>query len=163
MRQEGRGNYVPRGAGYPQAYICGIFLGNHPTSACQRENNALASKLVWCDICKKYCTHTIKTCYHQTQGPNQQYQQARYDQRGYQNQGYQNQGNPLKGGNVANTKKPVPILGTQPPLPGVVAVRYVDVASNEGANPHQDLVPIGMYYEEVYPYNAYPTMLVIDD
>ena len=23
MRQEGKGNYVPRGAGYPQAYICG--------------------------------------------------------------------------------------------------------------------------------------------
>ena len=66
MRQEGRGNYVPRGVGYPQAYICGICSKNHPTGTCQREANALASGLVWCDICKKYCTHTTKTCYHQT-------------------------------------------------------------------------------------------------
>ena len=116
---------MPSGAGYPRAYICGIYSRNHPTSACQMEANALASRLVWCDICKKYCTHTTKNCYHQTQGPNQQYQQARFEQ-----QGYPNQGNPLVGGNVGNTKKLMPILGTQPPLPRAIAVRFVDVASN---------------------------------
>ena len=35
MRQEGRGNIVPRGITYPQAYIYGICSGNHPTGACQ--------------------------------------------------------------------------------------------------------------------------------
>ena len=163
MRQEGRENFVPRGAHYPQAYICGIHFGNHPTGACQREANALVSGLFWCNICKKYCTHTTKTFYHQIQGPNQQYQQARFDQRGYQNQGYQNQGNPFVGGNVGNTEKPMPILGTQPSLPGAIAVRYVDVASDEGTNPHQDLVPVGMNYEEEYPYSDYPAEPIMDD
>ena len=27
MRQEGKGNHMPRGGGYPQAYMCGICLG----------------------------------------------------------------------------------------------------------------------------------------
>ena len=57
----------------------------------------------------------------------------------------------------------MPILGTQSPLPVAVAVRYMDVISNEGANTHQDLVPVGMYYEEEYPYNDYPTEPVMDE
>ena len=52
--------------------------------------------------------------------------------------------------------KAAPVLGTQPPLPGAVPVRYVDVALDEGVNPHQDLVPVGMYYEEKYPFSDYP-------
>ena len=46
---------------------------------------------------------------------------------------------------------------------GAVAVRYVDVALDEGVNPHQDLVPIGMYYEEEYPFNDYPAEPVVDE
>ena len=46
MRQEGRGNFVSRGTSYPQAYICGIFSGNHPTSACQNEANGI----MWCEM-----------------------------------------------------------------------------------------------------------------
>ena len=95
----------------------------------------MASGLVWCDICEKYCTHTTENCYQRNCGPNQHYQQPSYDQRAYQNQGYPNQENPMVGGNVANVDKPVPILGTQPPLPRAIAVRYVDVALDEGANP----------------------------
>ena len=70
MRQEGRGNIVPRGITYPQAYICGIFLGNHPTGACQNEANGV----MWCEICKKYCTHTAETYFKRARGPNPQYQ-----------------------------------------------------------------------------------------
>ena len=33
---------------------------------------------------------------------------------------------------------------------------YVDVVSDEGVNPNQDLVPIGMYYKEEYPFSDYP-------
>ena len=58
----------------------------------------------------------------------------------------------------------MPVLGTQPPLPGAIAVRYVDVASNKDANTHQDLVPvIRMYYEEEYPYNDYPAKPMMDE
>ena len=100
MRQEGRGHYMPRGASYPQAYMCGIFSRNHPMDACQREGNALASGLVWCKHSKRYGKHKTGNCYYQTRGPNQQHQQARVEQRGYPNQG-----NALVGGNVvANTK-----------------------------------------------------------
>ena len=55
------------------------------------------------------------------------------------------------------------MLGTQPPLPGAVAVSYVDVASDEGVNTHQDLVPVGMYYKEEYPFSDYPTEPVVAD
>ena len=113
---------------------------------------------MWCNIYNKYGTHTTKNCYHQTRGPNQQHLQERVEQRGYPNQG-----NPPVGGNVANTDKPVPILGTQPPLLGAIAVRYVDIALDEGANPHQDLVPVGMYYKEEYPFSDYPAEPVMDD
>ena len=117
---------------------------------------------MWCEICRKYCTHTTETCFKRPKGLNQQYQQARYDQRGYQNQrpyqnqgyqnqGYPNQGNPQVRGNAANVEKAVLVLGTQPLLPGAVAVRYVDVALDEGVNPPQDLVPVGMYYKKEYP------------
>ena len=68
----------------------------------------------------------------------------------------------MVGGNVGNAKKPLLVLGTQPPLPRAVAVRYMDVASKKDANTHQDLVPIGMYYEEEYPYSDYPAELVMD-
>ena len=57
----------------------------------------------------------------------------------------------------------MPILGTQPPLPRAIAVRYVDVALNEGVNTHQDLVPARMYYEEEYPYNDYPIEPMMDE
>ena len=116
----------------------------------------------------------MKTCFKRARVTNPQYQQARYNQRGYQNQraypnqgyqnqGYPNQGNLQVGGNVANANKPVPIFGTQPPLPRADAVKYVDVASNKGANPHQDLVPVGMYYEEDYPFSDYPAEPIMDD
>ena len=70
MRQEGRGNFVPRGTSYPQAYICGIYSGNHPMGACQNEANGV----MWCEIYRKYCTHTIETYYKKTRVPNPQYQ-----------------------------------------------------------------------------------------
>ena len=60
-------------------------------------------------------------------------------------------------------EKVVPVLGTQPPVPGAVVVQYVDVASDEGVNPPQDLVPVGMYYEEEYPYSDYLAKPVMDD
>ena len=42
-------------------------------------------------------------------------------------------------------------------------MRYVDVASDEGVNPHQDLVPVGMYYKEEYPFSDYRVEPVADD
>ena len=57
----------------------------------------------------------------------------------------------------------MPLLGTLPPLHGAMEVRYVDIASNKGANTHQDLVPIEVYYEEEYPYNDYPTEPMRDE
>ena len=69
----------------------------------------------------------------------------------------------MVGGNVANIKKLVPILCTQPPLPRAIAVRYVDVASNKDANTHQGLKPVGIYCEEEYPYSDYLVDPVMDD
>ena len=45
MRQEQR--YLLNRGGYPRAYVCGIYSGNHPTGSCQREGNAL-SPVVLC-------------------------------------------------------------------------------------------------------------------
>ena len=42
-------------------------------------------------------------------------------------------------------------------------MRYVDVASDKGVNPPQDLVPVGMYYKEEYPYSDYQAEPVMDD
>ena len=57
----------------------------------------------------------------------------------------------------------MPVLGTQPPFPRAITIRYVDVALDEGANPHQDLVAVGMYYEEEYPFIDYPDEPIMDD
>ncbi|MCO5560559.1 hypothetical protein L7F22_014174 [Adiantum nelumboides] len=59
--------------------------------------------------------------------------------------------NPRVGGNA---QRPVPVLGTQPPLPRAAAVRYVDVATSD-LSQHQDLVPVGSYYEEEYGYHGH--------
>ena len=56
----------------------------------------------------------------------------------------------------------MPVLGTQPPLPGAAAVRYVDVATND-LSQHQDLVPVGSYYEEEYDYHGHYSDEVYDD
>ncbi|WP_286497653.1 hypothetical protein, partial [Escherichia coli] len=151
MRQEGRTPLLQRGSGYPRAYVCGVCSGNHPTGSCQREGNALYSGLIWCDICKKYGTHSTDNCYYRARVLNQQ---NKGDQRNYQPQG-----NPSVGGNA---DKPIPVLGTQPPLPGAAAVRYVDVASNERPIT-QSLIPVGSYYEEEYNFHDYPSDPSIED
>ena len=56
----------------------------------------------------------------------------------------------------------MPVLGTQPPLPGAAAVRYVDVATND-LNQHHDLVPVGSYYEEEYDYPVHYSDELHDD
>ncbi len=157
MRQEGRMNPMQRAGGYPRAYVCGICSGNHPTGICQREGNALPSGLIWCDICKKYGTHGSDSCYYRARVLNQLQQQQHQPRIEHTN--YQNRGNPSVGGNV---ERPIPVLGTQPPLPGAAAVRYVDVSSQEGAS-NQDIVPVGTYYEEEYNYNDYYSDPMIDD
>ena len=50
----------------------------------------------------------------------------------------------------------------QPPLPGAAAVRYVDVATSD-LSQHQDLVPVGSYYEEEYNYHGHYSDEVYDD
>ena len=141
MRQEQR--YPQNRSGYPRAYVCGICAGNHPTGSCQREGNATASGLIWCDDCRKYGTHTTDNCYYRRRAANAP-MQPRNDHRDFHPRE-----NPKVGG-TANG--PVPVLGTQPPLPGAAAVRYVDVATQEW-NQHQDIVPVGSYYEDEYDFN----------
>ncbi|MCO5546850.1 hypothetical protein L7F22_000287 [Adiantum nelumboides] len=143
MRLEGKMNPMQRGGGYPRAYVCGICSGNHPTGSCQREGNAHASGLIWCDICKKYSTHNADNCYYRVRALNHNLQ--------LQQQHQQRVANPSVGG---NNERAVPVLGTQPPLPGAAAVRYVDVASQELGS-GRDLVPIGTYYEEEYDFQGY--------
>ena len=135
MRQEQR--YPSNRGGYPRAYVCGICSGNHPTTSCQQEGNAITSGLVWCEVCRKYDTHTTENCYYRTRAANIQ-SQPRNDQRDFHKRE-----NPRVGGTA---ERHVPILGTQPPLPGAAAVRYVDVATSD-LSQHQDLVPVGSYYE----------------
>ena len=142
MRQEQR--YPQNRGGYPRAYSCGICSGNHPTGSCQREGNALQSGLIWCNDCRKYGTHTTENCYYRKRAANTQFQ-PRNDPRDF----HQRE-NPRVGGTAEG---PMPVLGTQPPLPGAAAVRYVDVATHELSQHHQDLVPVGSYYEEEYDYN----------
>ena len=139
--------------GYPRAYVCGICSGNHPTGSCQREGNALASGLVWCDVCRKYGTHTTENCYYRARAANLQ-SQPRNEQRDFHNRE-----NPRVGGTA---DRPVPVLGTQPPLPGAAAVRYVDVATND-LSQHQDLVPVGSYYEEEYDHRVHYSDEFYDD
>ena len=150
MRQEQR---YPSNRGYPRAYVCGICSGNHPTGLCQREGNAHASGMVWCDTCRKYGTHPPESCYYRTRAANKQ-AQPRNDQREFQNRE-----NPRVGG---TGERPVPVLGAQPPLPGAAAVRYVDVATND-INQHQDLVPVGSYYEEEYDPRGHYSEEIYDD
>ena len=56
----------------------------------------------------------------------------------------------------------MPVLGTQPPLPGAAAVRYVDVATSD-LSQRQDLVPVGSYYEEEYDYQGHYSDEMHDD
>ncbi|MCO5546848.1 hypothetical protein L7F22_000285 [Adiantum nelumboides] len=150
LRQE---QGYPSNGGYPRAYVCGISSGNHPTGSCQREGNALASGLVWCDVCKKYCTHTTKNCYYQARAANVQ-SQPRNDQRDFPNRE-----NPKVGGNA---ERHAHVLGTQPPLRGAATVRYVDVTTND-LSQNQDLVPVGSYYEEEYDYLGHYSDELRDD
>ena len=80
--------------------------------------------------------------------------QPRNDQRDFHNRE-----NPRVGGTA---DRPVLVLGTQPPLPGAAAVRYVDVATSD-LSQHQDLVPVGSYYEEEYDYQNHYSDEVYDD
>ena len=89
MRQEQR--YPLNRGGYRRAYVCGICSGNHPTRLCQREGNARASGLVWCDGCKKYGTHTTKNCYYRARVANMQSQPRN-------ERDFQNRENPRVGG-----------------------------------------------------------------
>ncbi|MCO5588037.1 hypothetical protein L7F22_041991 [Adiantum nelumboides] len=145
-----RMNLMNRERAYPRAYVCGACSGNHPTGTCMKEGNTLSSGLIWCEICKRYGSHGTNSCYFKARVQQQQQSKQR---------GYQNRGNPSVGGNL---KRSVPVLRTQPPLPGAAAVRYVDVASNEATNT-QDLVPVGTYYEEEYNYNDYYSDPIYDD
>ncbi|MCO5577323.1 hypothetical protein L7F22_031151 [Adiantum nelumboides] len=145
-----RMNLMNRERAYPRAYVCGVCSGNHPTGTCMKEGNALSSGLIWCEICKRYGSHGTNSCFFKARVQQQQQSEQR---------GYQNRGNPLVGGNL---KRSALVLGTQPPLPGAAAVRYVDVASNEATNT-QDLVPVGTYYEEEYNFNDYYSDPIYDD
>ena len=152
MRQEQR--YPQNRGGYPRAYVCGICTGNHPTGSCQREGNAIASGLIWCDDCRKYGTHTTDNCYYRKRAANAQLQ-PRNDQRDFHHRE-----NPRVGG-TANGPV-LPVLGTQPPLPGAAAVRYVDVATQEYSQ-NQDLVPVGSYYEDEYDYTDHYSQATHED
>ena len=81
MRQEQR---YPLNRGYPRAYVCGVCSGNHPTGSCQREGNALASGLLWCDICRKHGTHGTDNCFYRSRVANLQ-SQLRNDQSDFHN------------------------------------------------------------------------------
>ena len=118
-------------------YKCGICGHPHRTEDCP-SNMAGASAQVqrkWCQVCKWNLTHGTQDCIHiaglarEREAGLAAYAQAR--------QGYSQP-----------TEQARPVLGAQPPAPGTVPVRYVEIELQETG---RELVATQPYYVEQEP------------
>ena len=133
-------NYAPAPTPTAGPYACGICALPHRTDQCTSyvPGANQPPTRCWCQVCKWNTTHVTKDCGHinrlarerenvfRTQAPNQ----ANY------------QGNVQHGYTRQEVAKPV--LGTQPPPPGTVPVRYVETETQE---PSMELALSEPYYQ----------------
>ncbi len=118
-------------------YACGICAGPHSIEKCTSYvpgANQPPTKC-WCQVCKWNTTHVTQNCLHIARLTREQEGAARLQGNFHGN---------LQQGYVRH-EMAKPVLGVQPPPPGIVPLRYVDAEYQE---PTMELVSAPPYYQE---------------
>ncbi len=116
-------------------YVCGACAGPHRTENCTSYVTGAYNPPTrkWCQACSWNTTHVTQDCNHIARLARKRGTfGAQLPRQGY-----------------AQQESAKPVLGTQPPPPGTVPARYVDVECHE---PSKELVQTNTYYQE-YDYD----------